>query len=193
MKIFAVMVTMLAVLPVFSVAQEAVVSAFVPDTQDSQDSQDPLELIDLDDIVMAKIVTGISRSSDCLASVTINRVDGEEKIVPAGGFLIEPGIHTLNGRAKLDTTYCVLGRDGNLAGFAPDLEVNFQASKTYYIGYDHKSENSDEWKLLVWKTELSPRQYPNKPLPQTQDQPTDSNGHDIEPAFSPPESDRPGR
>ena len=115
--------------------------------------------------------------------------------MPAGAFLIEPGMHTLNGRAKLNTTYCGPGRDGNLAGFAPDLEVNFQASKTYYIGYDHKSENTGEWKLLVWKTELTPRagvhEVTNKPLPQTQDRPTDSNGHDIEPAFSPPESDRP--
>jgi len=151
MKKFAVMVTMLAALPAFSVAQEAVDSTSVPDSLDS------LELIGVDDIVMAKIVTGISRSSDCLASVAINRVDGEGKVVPAGGFLIEPGTHTLNGRAKLDTTYCGPGREGNLAGFAPDLEVNFQASKTYYIGYDYKSENSDEWKLLVWKTELTPR------------------------------------
>lgn len=25
--------------------------------------------------------------------------------------------------------------------------------KTYYIGYDHKSKNRDNWKLVVWKVE----------------------------------------
>jgi hypothetical protein len=81
----------------------------------------------------------------------VNKIDGQQKTIPAQGFKIEPGVHTLNGRAILDTTFCKLGRGGNLGGYAPDLEVNFEAGKTYHIGYDHKSKNREEWKLVVWK------------------------------------------
>jgi len=102
---------------------------------------------------MAQIVTQGGRPVDCLSPIAVNKVDGQQKILPAQGFRIEPGVHTLNARAILDTTYCKVGRGGNRGGYAPDLEVNFEAGKTYYIGYDHRSTNRDEWKLVVWKVE----------------------------------------
>ncbi len=100
---------------------------------------------------MAQVVTNGGRPVDCLSPVAVNKIDGQMKIVPSQGFKIEPGIHTLNARAILDTTFCKVGRGGNRGWYAPDLEVNFEAGKTYYIGYDHKSKNRDEWKLVVWK------------------------------------------
>ena len=100
---------------------------------------------------MAQVVTNGGRPVDCLSPVAVNKIDGEMRIVPAQGFKIEPGVHTLNARAILDSTFCRIGRGGNRGWYAPDLEVNFEAGKTYYIGYDHKSKNRDEWKLVVWK------------------------------------------
>jgi hypothetical protein len=102
---------------------------------------------------MAKIVTQNKKPAECLSSIAVNKIDGEERIVPAQGFEIEPGTHSINGRAALDTTFCSVGRGGNLGWHAADLEVDFEAGKTYYIGYDHKSKNRDEWKLVVWKVE----------------------------------------
>ena len=102
---------------------------------------------------MAQIVTQGGRPADCLSPIAVNKIDGQQKIVPEQGFRIEPGAHTLNGRAILDTTFCKVGRGGNRGGFAPDLEVNFEAGKTYHIGYDHKSSNRDDWRLVVWKVE----------------------------------------
>ncbi len=102
---------------------------------------------------MAQIVTQNGRPADCLSPIEINKVDGQQKIVPRQGFKIESGTHTLNGRAVLDTTFCKVGRGGNRGGYAPDLEVDFEAGKTYYIGYDHKSSNRDDWRLVVWKVE----------------------------------------
>ena len=107
----------------------------------------------LADDEMANIVTHHGRPADCLAPIAINKVDGEQTLVPAMGFAIEPGVHTVNGRAALDTTFCSVGRGGNRGWYAPDLEVNFEAGKTYYIGYDHSSKNRDEWTLVVWKVE----------------------------------------
>lgn len=100
---------------------------------------------------MAQVVTQGGRPVDCLSPIAVNKIDGKMRIVPAQGFEIEPGVHTLNARAILDTTFCKVGRGGNRGGYAPDLEVNFEAGKTYYIGYDHKSNNRDDWKLVVWK------------------------------------------
>jgi hypothetical protein len=35
----------------------------------------------------------------------------------------------------------------------PDLEADFEAGKTYYVGLDHSSKNKEEWRLVIWKTE----------------------------------------
>ena len=102
---------------------------------------------------LAKVITHNGRPADCLAPVAITKIDGQQKFVPAQGFTIEPGVHTLNGRAKIDTTYCKAMRGGNIPGSVPDLEVDFEAGMTYYIGYDHDSLNRDDWKLVVWKIE----------------------------------------
>ena len=53
----------------------------------------------------------------------------------------------------MNTAFCRVGRGGNRGWHAADLEVDFEAGKTYYIGYDHKSTNRDEWKLVRWGNE----------------------------------------
>jgi len=100
---------------------------------------------------MAMIVTQNGRPAECLSPIAVNKIDGRMRIVPAMGFSIEPGVHTINGRAALDTTNCRITGRAQKTASAPDLEVNFEAGKTYYIGYDHKSHNSEDWKLVVWK------------------------------------------
>lgn len=102
---------------------------------------------------MAKIVTDNGIPGDCLAPIAITRVDGEKRTVPAKGFSIEPGVHTLNGRAVLDTTHCPLVDRTQRVSTVPDLEVILAAGNTYYIGYDHKSPDTADWKLVVWKVE----------------------------------------
>ncbi len=102
---------------------------------------------------MAKVVTQYSRAADCLAALAITRIDAEKIAVPAQGFLIEPGVHSVNGRATLDITHCPFTDSDQKIGSTADLEVNFEAGKTYYIGYDHTSANTEEWALVVWKIE----------------------------------------
>jgi len=105
---------------------------------------------------MAKVVTNITRPADCLAAIVVNRIDGEKRAVSAKSFLIEPGIHTINGKARLDTTYCPITDPRLRVSGAPDLEVNFELGSTYFIGYYHKSDNTDEWQLVVWNIETNP-------------------------------------
>ena len=105
---------------------------------------------------MARVVSDQARPEDCLAAVMINKIDGEPRVVSAQGFLIEPGSHRLNGLATLDITHCSIAGDDRQIHTAADLEFNFEAGQTYYVGYYHRSHISDERRLVVWKVEQSP-------------------------------------
>jgi hypothetical protein len=105
---------------------------------------------------MARVVTAKGRPAECLAPLAVTRIDGASRVVPAEGFLIEPGVHFFNGRATLDTTYCPLAGSNPYVGSAADLEVELVAGSTYYIGYYHHPANTFEWKLVVWHIEPSP-------------------------------------
>jgi hypothetical protein len=108
---------------------------------------------------MVKVVTRGGRPADCLAPVAINRIDGESRLVPAQGFLIEAGVHTLNGLASLDISSCPFADDNLQIRGSEDFEVLFERGGTYHIAYDHSSENSDQWSLVVWKVELPVPSY----------------------------------
>jgi hypothetical protein len=125
--------------------------------------------------VMARVVTGSARPADCLAPVAVPRVDGQPQTVPAQGFLIEPGIHTINGRATLDFNRCGVTDNRLQIGSVPDLEVNFEAGNTYYIAFDHHSQNTAEWSLVVWMVEQDelpgPQLFQDAGRPAPQDDP----------------------
>lgn len=105
---------------------------------------------------MARVVTDRGRPAECLAPLAVTRIDGEARTVSAQGFLIEPGVHTVNGRATLDLSYCPLSDPGLTIGNTADLEVDFEAGSTYYIGYYYPPDRLDEWKLVVWNIEAGP-------------------------------------
>ena len=101
----------------------------------------------------ANVVTQNDLPSECLAPVAINRIDGEIMALSARGFTIEAGIHAINGRATLDTRKCQPLDGDQQIGTTPDLELNFETGRIYYIAYDRSSPNTDEWQLVVWKVE----------------------------------------
>ena len=102
---------------------------------------------------VATIITGQNRAAQCISPVHIQRIDGREAAVNRMSFTLEPGQHTISGKALLDTSMCsTLGRGTNQNSAEP-LEAEFEAGKTYYVGYDHKSSNRRDWKLLIWKVD----------------------------------------
>jgi len=105
---------------------------------------------------MARVVTAGSRPAECLAPLAVTRIDGEAQAVSAQGFLIEPGVHTINGRATLDLSYCPLNDPRLTIGDTAGLEVEFEAGSTYYIGYYYPPDSPAEWKLTVWNIETVP-------------------------------------
>lgn len=111
---------------------------------------------EVDAAAMARVVTERGRPAECLAPLAVTRIDGEARAVSAKGFLIEPGVHTINGRATLDLSYCPLPDPRLTIGDTADLEVEFEAGSTYYIGYYYPPDKPGEWKLVVWNIETSP-------------------------------------
>lgn len=105
---------------------------------------------------MARVLTSGGRPAECLAPVAVTRIDGETITVSAKGFLIEPGVHTINGRATLDLSNCPLSDARLQINNTVDLEVDFEAGATYHIGYFHAPANPEEWKLVVWHIEKNP-------------------------------------
>jgi hypothetical protein len=99
----------------------------------------------------AKVVTSFSKAAKCISAVHVTKIDGEEATVQRMGFDLEPGTHTLNARAVVDTSFCnVVGPDTGSNPNAP-IEHTFEAGKTYYLGFDHSATLRKDWKLVVWK------------------------------------------
>jgi len=101
----------------------------------------------------AKVITGHNRAAQCISPVQVRKIDGREAAVQSMGFSLEPGTHTLTGSAKIDTSMCkTVGRGTGRNKIEP-LEADFEAGKTYWVGYDHSASDRKEWKLVIWKVE----------------------------------------
>ena len=104
------------------------------------------------DPTKARIITSDQRITQCISSMHIRQVDGKERQLPALGFDLKPGIHTLQGTAKLNLTFCPVLREMHKTN-VPPLQALFEAGKTYYIGLDHSSKSREDWRIVVWKVE----------------------------------------
>ncbi len=116
----------------------------------------PLAAVAADE-ARARIVTGGEKPTECIAAVHVNRIDDREVKVQGNGFDIEPGRHTLSARASINTSLCAAVGIGTGRYGAEPLEAEFEAGKTYYVGYDHSSPHRRDWKLVIWKVVDSPR------------------------------------
>jgi hypothetical protein len=102
-----------------------------------------------------RIVTGMEKPASCISAVHVNNIDGREVKVPEPGFDVDPGPHTMTGRAIINTTNCRTTGIGSQRHTVQPLAENFEAGKTYYLGYDHSAPNRNDWKLVIWKVEGS--------------------------------------
>jgi hypothetical protein len=101
----------------------------------------------------AKIITGFNNAAQCIAPVHVRKIDGREATVQPMGFDLEPGTHSLKGSAVVDVSNCpTVGKSYNNSRIEP-IEAEFEAGKTYYLGYDHNATDRKDWKLVIWKVE----------------------------------------
>ena len=86
----------------------------------------------------------------------IRQVDGRERQLPANTFELEPGMHSLQGMAKINLTYCRAPNKADKSS-VPPLNAMFEAGKTYNVGLDHSSPDREDWRIVVWKVEDASR------------------------------------
>ena len=101
----------------------------------------------------AKIVTSGEQPADCISAVHVNRIDNREVKVQKLGFELDPGVHSLSARTMVNTSFCKAMGIGTDRHKVQPLEAEFEAGKTYYLGYDHSSPHRRDWKLVIWKVE----------------------------------------
>ena len=101
---------------------------------------------------MARVVTGVAQAPQCISAVAITRIDGQQRALSHQAFDLEPGRHTLEGRALLDTRFCPVP-PGTERHRVPPLEASFEAGRTYYVGFDHSAPDRRDWQYVVWKVE----------------------------------------
>ena len=101
----------------------------------------------------AKIITGNEKPTECISSVHVNAIDGKQVYVQPLGFDLDAGKHSLTARAVVNTSFCKAVGPATGKDKTQPLEAEFEAGKTYYLGYDHSSSNRKEWKLVIWKVE----------------------------------------
>lgn len=100
----------------------------------------------------ARVITRDAKPMECISRVSVRQVDGREAFVSPQQFYLDPGRHSLSGTVALDTRYCPVGPGNEYAAVAP-LEADFEAGKTYFLGFDHSAPDRAEWSLVVWKVE----------------------------------------
>ena len=103
----------------------------------------------------AQVISGFNDRAQCIAPVRVNKIDGREATVQPMGFELEPGVHTMTGSAVIDASFCQSVGTRNSRIKVEPLEAEFEAGKTYYLGFDHNSKDRNEWKLVIWKVEDS--------------------------------------
>ena len=107
------------------------------------------------DPIKARVVTFKSNPAKCLASVVIKQIDGQLRQLPALGFEIEPGLHSMHGLAMVDLRHCPVVEDQvRRQVHIPPLDWYFEPGKVYYVGLDHSSVERQHWRLVVWKVEF---------------------------------------
>jgi hypothetical protein len=101
----------------------------------------------------ARIITGNGKPAECISPVHVVAIDGKQRYVNELGFDLEAGEHSLKARAIIDTSFCKAPGRSTGRDTADPLTANFEAGKTYYLGFDHSSSNRKEWKLVIWSVE----------------------------------------
>ena len=98
----------------------------------------------------ARIITNYNNLAQCISPVHILKVDGKEIYVQPQGFNLEPGKHTMSGKALINTSYCQTVGQGTNRIHPDPLEAEFEAGKTYWVGINHRSPNRKDWEYVIW-------------------------------------------
>ena len=105
----------------------------------------------------ARLILQPNKSTQQLFPVTLQAVNGDQVASRGSAVWMKPGEYELSFSAAIDltTTKGTFTSNGDRRSnkLQNKLTVNLEADKTYYIAFEAKSPNRNEWKPVVWKTE----------------------------------------
>ncbi|MCF6299690.1 MAG: hypothetical protein L3J52_00990 [Proteobacteria bacterium] len=103
-----------------------------------------------------KLILNFNKTASALFAVTLVKINDNEVSPRANAVWLSPGSYQLRFRTTINQAYAggsgfnmLKNRRKNLN---MELSVTIEDGKTYYVGYDAKDANSDNWKPVVWKT-----------------------------------------
>lgn len=105
----------------------------------------------------AKLVFNHSSTAKQIFPVSLLEVNGENVSVRNDAAWFKPGEYELNFASKVDSRYtqAVLPpqqrRNTQSQEWNTELRINVEAGKTYYIGFDASSNDTDEWQPVIYK------------------------------------------
>jgi len=102
----------------------------------------------------ARVVTYKSNPVKCIAPIAVRVIDGRLRQLPATGFDIEPGEHSIHGTATVELVNCPPVKTARKKPVnVPALDWFFESGKVYYVGLDYSRPQREEWRIVVWRVE----------------------------------------
>lgn len=107
----------------------------------------------------AKLVFNHSSAAKQIFPVKLLEVNGENVSVRNDAAWLNPGQYELNFASSVDSRYVqtVLSpkeRRGT-KDWNTEMRINLEAGKTYYIGFDASSNNTEDWQPVIYKVKSS--------------------------------------
>ena len=103
-----------------------------------------------------KVVLSDYSEAKQLYQVKLVEVNGENVPVRAHAVWLKPGQYELTLSAQIGTTakrnLSIRDRSG-MSDRENTLNLTVEADKTYYLAYDARPKNHDDWKPIVYKVE----------------------------------------
>ncbi len=103
----------------------------------------------------AKLVMNQPHVTQQLFAMNLVQVDGKNVQNRGGVVWLKPGQYDLSFNAQVNQNFTQgqLSRaETRSKDFNNDMNITLEAGKTYYMAYDAKDTDSDNWKPVVYKT-----------------------------------------
>ncbi|WP_154224059.1 hypothetical protein [Marinicella rhabdoformis] len=104
----------------------------------------------------AKLVMNKPQVTKQLFTMSLTQVDGNNVQNRGGVVWLKPGQYDLSFNAMVNQNFTKgqLSRaETRSKDFNNDMNITLEAGKTYYLAFDAKDSDADNWKPVVYKTE----------------------------------------
>ncbi len=103
----------------------------------------------------AKLILNHSSAAKQIFPVRLLMVNGENINVRSDAVWLAPGEYELRLASSVNKDYTTqvmsIKERRGLKDFKNTMKITVEADKSYYIGYDASSKNTDDWQPIIYK------------------------------------------